>query len=426
VKNFIVVGLGFGDEGKGAVVDYLSYMNPVDLVVRFNGGAQAAHTVVVPDGKFHTFHQLGSASFNPGVCTLLSKHMLVNPVAFLFEVEAFHLDAKGYSLKNRVFVDDRALLTTPYHVALNRARETARGTAAHGTTGMGISETVMDSIARESAMRVSDLTTHSSAIKKALTDTRDALAVEMRRFGGLEVFDRIDMHAVLDNFAEFESYVTTLSPLESRQLLQSSRGIVFEGAQGVLLDENLGFHPHTTWSQTTAINAIELLTEARMYKNPANELVHIGVMRTYHTRHGPGPFPSEHFPRMFPEYHNGDAGMAGQFRQGWLDMSLFKYAVACAGKRLKLDGLAINHVDYAPNYFYPFNPMLNKAAIPSNNRDQVALCSKAWHRLDPSQVVGVPEDFPNCMARNVGVPVMMIGKGPTRSDKTLRNHLIGL
>jgi adenylosuccinate synthase len=154
--HVIVVDLGYGDAGKGTIVDWLcarpeqgsgvlAGARPPRTVVRFNGGAQAAHNVVTRDGRQHTFAQFGSGTFAPGVRTHLSRFMLVDPLALA--AEAAHLAAAGVAdALDRLTVDRDALLTTPYHRAANRARELARGTDRHGSCGIGIGETARYSL----------------------------------------------------------------------------------------------------------------------------------------------------------------------------------------------------------------------------------------------------------------------------------------
>ena len=148
-RHYIVCGLGFGDEGKGSVVDFLCsprLPSPARTVIRFNGGAQAAHNVLTADGRHHTFAQFGSGSFTPGVRTHLSRFVLVDPLALA--AEAAHLASAGVpDALDRLTVERDALLVTPYHQAANQTREAARGRDRHGSCGMGIGETVRYALA---------------------------------------------------------------------------------------------------------------------------------------------------------------------------------------------------------------------------------------------------------------------------------------
>ena len=143
MNHVIVVDLGYGDAGKGTVVDWLCSRQdgrPVHAVVRFNGGAQAAHNVITRDGRCHAFAQFGAGTFTPGVRTHLSRFVLIDPLALA--AEAAHLASLGLAdALDLLTVDRDALLTTPYHQAANRAREIARGNDRHGSCGMGIGET---------------------------------------------------------------------------------------------------------------------------------------------------------------------------------------------------------------------------------------------------------------------------------------------
>src|SRR5919198_6502476 len=165
-KAWLLVDLTYGDAAKGATVDFLARREPVHTVVRFNGGPQAGHNVVTPDGRHHTFAQFGSASFVPGVLTYLSRFVLVNPLnAFR---EAAHLRAVGAAdAFDRLVVHPDCLVITPYHVAANRLREIARGAGRHGSCGMGIGETVADSLdSPDEALRARDLGRPSVVARK--------------------------------------------------------------------------------------------------------------------------------------------------------------------------------------------------------------------------------------------------------------------
>jgi len=415
---FVVTGLGFGDEGKGITVETLCRHIGAKLVVRHNGGAQAAHNVISNGGKHHTFAQLGSGSFIPGVRTLLSEYMMVNPFTFLNECDVF--ERKGQDIAGRVLVDVRALITTPFHVYLNRARETARGTARHGTTGMGVSETVLDAAARPGdVMRVGDLLKGTVHIYDKLMATHAALLPVMEKLDAAGDFHRLDLRYIVTQFEEFLGRVVPVSEQQVSELLHTSRSIVFEGAQGVMLDEDYGLHPHTTWSHTTALNAVCMLRDAGIFDE---RLVRIGVTRTYGTRHGAGPFPGESYRVRFPELHNGNDGYAGQFRQGWLDVNMLKYAIRCnAG----IDYLVVNHADCVPEkYCSVENPFHEFGPPPPSKREQEGLCQRLWHNIPEDYLRDTPEGtFPQVIAEELGVPLFAVGYGPKAFDKKLINKL---
>ena len=334
----IVVDLGYGDSGKGTVVDWLcsprNGHRPAHAVVRFNGGAQAAHNVVTPDGRHHTFAQLGSGTFHPGVRTHLSRHVLVDPLALI--AEAGHLAGQGVpGVLYRLTVDRRALLATPYHRAANRAREVARGAARHGSCGMGIGETMAYALGHgDDAPRAGDCA-DPRALRRKLTLLRDRLSDEL---GELEA---PAVPAYVEAFRAFAASVKLVDDAYLPRLLRRGR-VVFEGAQGVLLDEWHGFHPYTTWSTTTFANAEALLADAGL----AGSATRLGVLRTYATRHGPGPFVTEDpaLTASLPDAYNTRGRWQGAFRVGHFDAVAVRYALeACGGA----DALALTHLDVA-------------------------------------------------------------------------------
>lgn len=171
MNHVAVVDLGYGDAGKGTVVDWLCATRPVHTVVRFNGGAQAAHNVVLRDGRHHTFAQFGAGTFHPGVGTHLSRHVVVDPLALA--AEADHLATVGVrDALDRLTVDGDALLATPYHRAANRAREIARGADRHGSCGLGVGEAVAYGLAHpDDAPRVADCH-HPALLRRRLAALR--------------------------------------------------------------------------------------------------------------------------------------------------------------------------------------------------------------------------------------------------------------
>ncbi len=332
----IVVDLGYGDAGKGTIVDWLCSPAkggaPVHTVVRFNGGAQAAHNVITSEGLHHTFAQFGSGTFRAGVRTHLSRFVLVDPMSLI--VEAEHLAAVGVrDPLDMVTVDRDALLVTPYHRFANRAREIARGTGRHGSCGMGIGETMAYALANgEDAPRVGD-SESLEVLRRKLARLRLWLFEE---FGPVDVPDTA---ACTDAFRAFAQRMNLVDHRYLRQLLRRET-VVFEGAQGVLLDEWHGFHPYITWSTTTFANAETLLAEAGM----AGSSTRLGVLRTYATRHGPGPFVTEDdaLTRTLPDRHNTGGQWQGPFRVGHFDTVATRYALEVCGG---VDGLALTHLD---------------------------------------------------------------------------------
>jgi len=216
-RHYVVCGLGFGDEGKGSVIDFLCNPrrpDPARTVVRFNGGAQAAHNVLAADGRHHTFAQFGSGSFTPGVRTHLSRFVLVDPLALA--AEAAHLASAGVpDALDRLTVDRDALLVTPYHQAANRAREVARGRGRHGSCGMGIGETARYSLAWPGdAPRVADCAAPRT-LARSLGLLRDRLCDELGPVGGPSV------DLLCDAYRAFADRVPLVDRGYMRRLLRS-------------------------------------------------------------------------------------------------------------------------------------------------------------------------------------------------------------
>jgi adenylosuccinate synthase len=420
VTHVAVVDLGYGDAGKGTVVDWLCSDGRVGAVVRFNGGAQAAHNVVTPDGRHHVFAQLGSGTFTPGVRTHLSRFVLVDPLALA--TEADHLAALGVpDALDRLTVDRRALLTTPYHAAANRARESARGARRHGSCGMGIGETVAYALAHgEDAPRAGDCA-DPPTLRRKLAWLRDRLAGDVGPLPGP------DVAACVEAFGAFTARVPLVDGGHLRQLLRAGR-VVFEGAQGVLLDEWHGFHPFTTWSTTTFGNVDALLDEAGM----PGEAVRLGVLRTYSTRHGPGPFVTEDpsLTAALPDRHNAWGPWQGGFRVGHLDLVAARYAVEVCGG---VDGLALTHLDVAGTrddlrvcraYDLEGRRVERLAPGPAGDLDRQAALTRRLLTARPILHRVGGGGWQETVARELGVPVALGSFGPTSADKCAAERLL--
>jgi adenylosuccinate synthase len=416
VTHVAVVDLGYGDAGKGTVVDWLCSGagpgGPVHAVVRFNGGAQAAHNVVTPDGRHHVFAQLGSGTFTPGVRTHLSRFVLVDPLALV--AEAGHLAELGVAdALDRLTVDRRALLTTPYHRAANRVRETARGAGRHGSCGVGIGETVAYALAHgDDAPRVGDCDDPATLGRK-LTRLRDRLTAELGPLPAPPI------GACLEAFGAFAGRIALVGDGHLRRLLRAG-SVVFEGAQGVLLDEWHGFHPYTTWSTTTFANVDALLADAGM----PGAAIRLGVLRTYATRHGPGPFVTEDaaLTAALPDRHNAWGRWQGAFRVGHLDLVAARYAIEVCGG---VDGLALTHLDVArarPDlrvcraYELDGERVERPRPGPAGDLERQAALTRRLFAARP--VYGeVGGDWPERVAAELNTQVVLESWGPTATDK---------
>jgi adenylosuccinate synthase len=352
-RAYVLVDLGFGDAGKGLLTDHLVRRTGATLVVRYNGGAQAGHNVVTPDGRHHTFAQLGAGTFVPGVLTFLSRYVAVHPTALLVEAEA--LAAKGVDdALSRLRISENAPIITPFHQAAGRLRELARGPDRHGSCGVGVGEAVRDALERpEEAVVAGDLRGEGEHLRAKLARIRDRLQAEIEALGPIPDRSASWELGVFKNRALLDRWLSRAVGLAEGGLivpdsalgaaLAASAGIgsvVFEGAQGVLLDEWDGFHPFTTWSGCTGENALALLAEAGW---DAGEVTQIGVLRTHVVRHGPGPLPTETADlKAAVVEHNVENDWQGKVRYGWFDAVLARYALEVAGP---LDALALTHLD---------------------------------------------------------------------------------
>lgn len=414
-RAFIVTGLGFGDCGKGAMTDALARRFGARLVVRFNGGAQAGHNVVLPDGRHHTFAQFGAATFVEGVRTHLAADMVVHPTALAVEADYLARAGVGDALA-RLTVDPRCLVTTPFHQAAGRLRERLSG---HGSCGVGVGETVRDALEHpDDALRLEAVFGGDalSRLERVRARLLSSLPPGVARDGDW---------ALLQDASVAQRWLEVVRGLGLRlvhdeEVAHAHREdvLVFEGAQGVLLDEHHGFHPHTTWSTCTARNALRWLS-----KSP-HRVERVGVLRSTLTRHGAGPFPSEsaELSARLPEPHNSSAGWQGAFRVGWFDAVLARYAMAANGG---VDWLAVTHVDRRQGRFVEeYDVELHAPSAPEGTAERLAqqeVMTRVLFGVRPV-LAEVPEgDVGDWVERTLGVPVGVTSHGPTHIDKTWRS-----
>lgn len=283
----VVIGNGFGDEGKGHMVDYLASHVADPLVVRFSGGAQAGHTVVTPEGKRHVFHHVGSGAM-AGAPTFLSRYFATDPFYFLREfAQLAQLSESGTPVTFDITVDPMSPVVTPWDVLLNQLVEVRRGSARHGSCGFGFGEAMKREEETTAKLRVQDLIGPRWLLEAKLQCVREHFLreVEARNlgFGSHEPFEA-DFSKCDD---QFWSSVPQFLELVDIDTLPRGLDLIFEGSQGLLLDRDMGTFPHVTRSKTGLINVEKLLgaefSGAEVYF----------VSRAYMTRHGSGPLPGE-------------------------------------------------------------------------------------------------------------------------------------
>lgn len=360
-KIEIVVGLGFGDEGKGLVTDYLSAKTKSSLIVRFNGGGQAGHTVVTPDGRRHVFSNFGAGCFN-NMPTYWSKYCTFSPPAFMNELQAL----KNLGLTPVVFLDNLSPVITHYDVLYNRLLEKARGNKCHGSVGAGFGTTISRHAYTPFKFHARELCM-PGLVKFRLQVIRDYYWRKANEDKLFE-FDEYDHHGEDVKFMEtcailFNGDIDNELELVNEHKLFQKRNwdnIVFEGAQGILLDMDHGFFPHVTHSYTTSRNAMAIIDRNFNRENPVSMNY---VSRIYHTRHGAGPLFYEDqdlYLQGIDAETNTCNEYQGNFRVAPLNLDLLKYALDCDANYCK--GAAKNVVLTCTNQIPGMIPYV------SNNR----------------------------------------------------------
>lgn len=285
-KAFAVIGSGYGDEGKGIFTDAIAYGRAVPSVVRTNGGAQAGHTVQTPDGRRHVFHHIGSGAL-AGAATHLSQFFVSHPLFFMRERDI----VKGLGGNVTVSVDPRSIVTTPYDMIINQLLEQARGTSRHGSCGMGFGEAIERSLLEEYRLTVGDFEKGADHVRIILDRVRrEWVALRLTKLGIGEVPETetglFESDGLVERFIEDSAaFWDAISIMDDASLAE---GVLFEGAQGLLLDQDYGAFPHVTRSNTGLKNMLVVAAEAGIGHIEATY-----ATRAYATRHGAGPFAYE-------------------------------------------------------------------------------------------------------------------------------------
>jgi adenylosuccinate synthase len=332
-KNVVVIGTQWGDEGKGKIVDRLT--ETAKGVVRFQGGHNAGHTLII-NGKKQVLRLIPSGMMRPDVTCFIGNGVVLSPEALLSEIE--ELEAVGVSVRNRLRVSESCPLILPYHVALDQAREAKRGAAKIGTTGRGIGPAYEDKVARR-AIRLGDLNNPQSFRSKLeeVLDFHNFVLTQYLKASAISVNEVYEA-----GLARGEKIKPMMADVASELAQMGQRGtsILFEGAQGALLDVDHGTYPFVTSSNCTA-------GAAAAGAGVAPQQLHyvLGIVKAYTTRVGSGPFPTE----LFDDVGAQIAKVGKEFgavtgrprRCGWFDGPALRRSIQISG----VNGLAMMKLD---------------------------------------------------------------------------------
>lgn len=337
-KNVVILGTQWGDEGKGKIVDLLT--DQVSAVVRYQGGHNAGHTLVI-DGEKTVLHLIPSGILRDNVICYIGNGVVVSPDALIKEVTG--LEARGVPVRERLRISSSCPLILSYHVALDQAREKARGEAKIGTTGRGIGPAYEDKVSRR-GLRIGDLF-HRERFAAKLGEVLDYHNFVLKNYYKVEP---IDFQKTLEEALEFAEWIKPLVTDVTGSLHELRRkgvNIMFEGAQGSLLDIDHGTYPYVTSSNTTAGGTSTGSGFGPLYLDYV-----LGITKAYTTRVGSGPFPTELFDdvgeRLAERGHEFGSTTGRARRCGWFDAVALRRAIEinsisglCLTKLDVLDGL---------------------------------------------------------------------------------------
>lgn len=417
IKADVLLGLQWGDEGKGKIVDVLT--PDYDIIARFQGGPNAGHTLEF-NGIKHVLHTIPSGIFHPTAINIVGNGVVIDPVVFKREIDA--LVKLGVDVRTKLVISKRAHLILPTHILLDKASEAAKGEKKIGSTQKGIGPTYMDKTGRN-GLRVGDIETNEFREKyNALVEKhKQLLSFYNFKYELAEVeqawFDAIDSLKQLQ-FVESEHYL-------NNAMMQGKR-VLAEGAQGSLLDIDFGSYPFVTSSNTICAGACNGLGVA---PNKIGNV--IGIFKAYCTRVGSGPFPTElenEVGEKIRKIGNEFGSTTGRARRtGWLDIPALKYAVMVNGvtelMMMKADVLSgfeeievCTHYDYDGKLidYLPYN-------IDPNYVKPVTVKMKGWN----TDLTGIEEksklpealmDYIRFIEKSVNTPISIVSVGPDRKQ----------
>lgn len=389
-----IIGAAFGDEGKGMMTNHFASLYKKDcLVVRHNGSAQASHTVVMPNGRRHVFAHIGSGAFYDAA-TFLSGYFVCHPILFNREWQVLE---NNFSITPTVYVDPFCLVTTPYDMLLNQLLEKSRGNSRHGSCGVGFGETIERDKTSKYCLCVNDMVDQDFLFNRLQEIRRDYVPARLSKLGieiPAEYREILDSTSVLNNFiGDCQFFLRKVTPCLA-SILQTREAVIFEGSQGILLDQNFRFFPHVTRSNTGIENVLRLVGYVKV---ECLDIVY--VTRAYTTRHGAGPLPHELVAPPYPraiDRTNVTNEAQGPPRFSYLNLDLLQEALA-----------------------YDMTSITDSRNLPEYIRRQIAITCMdhlfgvmAKYILDNKIKTASYRDIPQIVSEVCGLPVRYLGFSP--------------
>ncbi|MEN6333574.1 MAG: adenylosuccinate synthase [Phycisphaerales bacterium] len=423
--NTCVVGLQWGDEGKGKVVDILAERS--DVVVRYGGGANAGHTVVIGDSRF-ALHLLPSGAIREGILCVIANAVVVDPAVLISEIDG--LAQRGISLDGRLFISENAHVVLDYHKREDQLREESLGKAKIGTTIRGIGPCYADKVGRSYAVRMSDF----RDLKALAEKLRMILAYKNKLFGALYNAEPMDAETVIENCKKYAERLVPCTK-DTTELLHAvigeGKSVLFEGAQGSLLDLDHGTFPYVTSSNSSSLG---LPSGCGVPAQMVNK--YIGVAKAYTTRVGAGPFPTEQ-DNDTGEYirvkgHEYGTTTGRPRRCGWFDGVAAAYSIKIGS----VDSVALMHLDTLTGIKQlqlcrAYNIDGQETTFFPANIDRLAKAKPIYETMagwdedlsDATSFASLPkaaQTYVRRIEQIVGKPVEMIGVGPKRSQTIIK------
>ena len=433
-RNVVVIGTQWGDEGKGKVVDWLT--DHAQAVVRFQGGHNAGHTLII-GGKKTILRLIPSGIMHPQVICYIGNGVVLSPEALFKEIG--ELEAAGLDVRSRLKISEAATLILPYHVAIDHAREKKRGSDKIGTTGRGIGPAYEDKVARR-ALRVQDFF-YPDQFAAKLKENLDYHNFALTQYYKVEA---LDFKKVLEEAMSYAERIKSMVVDVSSALYaaeQAGQNLLFEGAQGTLLDIDHGTYPFVTSSNCVAGNAA-----AGSGVGPGSLHYILGITKAYCTRVGAGPFPSELYDHENPakqdpvgirlaEVGKEFGSVTGRPRRtGWLDAAALKRSIQING----LTGLCITKLDVLDGI--KTIRLCVGYKLDGKTLDVLPRGAEAVERCEPiyedfagwtDSTVGITDwnklpktaqDYLKRVQEICGKPIAMVSTGPERDETILLQH----